>query len=95
MGHVVVTELPPDAVRTINLILAGGPFPHPEDGSTYDNGDLLLPRADAGYYRGYTVLVQGAPDDERQRIVRGRDGDLYYTDDGGKTFEAILGAPGP
>ena len=53
---VAASELPPEAIDTLELIDAGGPFPYPgDDGKVFGNREQLLPDEDAGYYREYTV----------------------------------------
>lgn len=83
-------ELPKEAIETIALIRKGGPFPHARDGVVFNNREKLLPARERGWYREYTVRTPGARDRGARRIVAGRDGTLYYTDDHYRSFRRIL-----
>jgi len=89
-GEVPVDALPPEARATLQLIQAGGPFPHRQDGRVFSNRERLLPLKKRGYYREYTVKTPGARDRGARRIVAGTDGEYYYTDDHYRTFRRIL-----
>jgi ribonuclease T1 len=89
-GSVNVAELPPEARRTLELIDAGGPFPYARDGAVFSNRERQLPARGRGYYREYTVKTAGARDRGPRRIVVGRDGERYYTDDHYQTFRRII-----
>ena len=82
--------LPPEARQTIALIKAGGPFPYPRDGIVFNNREGQLPRKAPGYYHEYTVKTPGARDRGARRIIAGRDGELYYTDDHYRTFKRVM-----
>ena len=71
LGTVALTALPPEARTTHRLILSGGPFPYRKDGSVFGNRERLLPRAERGFYREYTVRTPGSPDRGARRIVCG------------------------
>lgn len=94
-GTVQVASLPPEAVDTLLLIEEGGPFPYDQDGSTFQNREGILPDHPRGHYREYTVETPGSPDRGARRIVTGRDGERYYTDDHYDSFRLIVGDPGP
>lgn len=84
------SELPPEAVETLRLIDAGGPFPYEgKDGSTFGNFEGVLPDEPDGYYREYTVPTPGEDDRGARRIVTGRGGEYYYTDDHYESFSRI------
>ena len=83
-------ELPPEARRTLALIEAGGPFPYARDGAVFANRERRLPPRGRGYYREYTVKTPGMRDRGPRRIVAGRDGDYYYSDDHYRTFRRII-----
>ena len=89
-GSVRVQELPPEARRTLAAIQAGGPFPYERDGAVFSNRERQLPRRERGYYREYTVKTPGVRDRGPRRIVTGRDGDYYYTDDHYRTFRRVI-----
>ena len=71
LGTVALATLPAEARTTHRLILAGGPFPYRKDGTVFGNRERLLPRADRGFYREYTVRTPGSPDRGARRIVCG------------------------
>ncbi|MCB0130219.1 MAG: hypothetical protein KDD78_05210, partial [Caldilineaceae bacterium] len=81
MPLITVDELPPEAVTTLLLIQAGGPFPYRQDGATFQNREGLLPRESNGYYAEYTVETPGSDDRGARRFVTGDQGEFYYTDD--------------
>ena len=83
-------QLPREAVETIDLIRKGGPFPHQRDGIAFGNREKLLPPRERGWYREYTVRTPGERTRGARRIVAGRDGTLYYTDDHYRSFKRIL-----
>jgi ribonuclease T1 len=89
-GEIEASALPPEARETIVLIRRGGPFPFQKDGAVFGNREALLPRRERGYYREYTVRTPGSRDRGARRIVAGRSGELYYTDDHYRSFKRIL-----
>ena len=90
IGGVELADLPQEARETVVLIQQGGPFPYRKDGVTFGNRERLLPQAQRGYYREYTVPTPGARDRGARRIVAGGNGELYYTDDHYRSFRRIL-----
>ena len=89
------TWLPPEAIDTLALIEAGGPFPYRRDGVTFENRERLLPAKPRGYYREYTVPTPGSRDRGARRIVAGGDPPevLYYTADHYRSFRRVEGLP--
>jgi ribonuclease T1 len=85
-----LSSLPSEARSTAALIRKGGPFPYPRDGVTFGNRERLLPARERGWYREYTVRTEGERTRGARRIVAGRDGTLYYTDDHYRSFRRIL-----
>ncbi|MEU4081748.1 guanine-specific ribonuclease N1 and T1 [Streptomyces venezuelae] len=83
-------DLPPEARRTLALIEHGGPFPYAKDGSVFSNFERVLPREKRGYYREYTVRTPGERDRGARRIVTGRGGEIYWTDDHYETFREVI-----
>jgi ribonuclease T1 len=83
-------QLPKEAIETIALIRKGGPFPYDRDGVTFGNREKLLPARERGWYREYTVRTPGERSRGARRIVAGRDGTLYYTDDHYQSFRRVL-----
>lgn len=83
-------ELPPEALETLELIFKGGPFPYRQDGTVFQNRERRLPIQPQGYYREYTVRTPGENDRGARRIVMGREGEIYYTDDHYDSFRRVL-----
>ena len=75
--------------ETIALIEHGGPFPYARDGTTFHNREGRLPAHADGYYREYTVPTPGVRGRGPRRIVQGRDGEFYYTDDHYRRFRRV------
>src|SRR5687768_1624773 len=71
---------------TLALIDRGGPFPYRQDGATFQNREGRLPQQPQGYYREYTVPTPGAKNRGARRVVKGRNGDTWYTRDHYRTF---------
>jgi ribonuclease T1 len=71
-------RLPPEARRTIELIISDGPFPNPgKDGSCFGNSFGDLP---TGRYLEYTVLTPNVEGRGRRRIVaRCTTAQLFFT----------------
>ncbi|HEY1297709.1 MAG TPA: ribonuclease domain-containing protein [Chloroflexota bacterium] len=84
-----VADLPPEAGKTLGLIERGGPFPHRQDGATFQNREGLLPSRRAGYYKEYTVDTPGSDDRGARRIVAGASGERYWTNDHYDSFAWI------
>jgi ribonuclease T1 len=87
---IAVTELPAEAQHTLRLIRRGGPFPFDRDGIVFGNFERRLPLRERGYYREYTVVTPGLRHRGARRIVAGREGEAYYTDDHYRTFRRIV-----
>ena len=84
------SELPPEALDTLKDIDNGGPYAYPgRDDTMFTNREGLLPDHESGYYREYTVETPGSDDRGARRIIRGNDGELYYTDDHYDSFRRI------
>src|SRR5437868_9825545 len=83
-------SLPPEARQTIALIKSGGPFPYSRDGVVFNNRQGQLPKKARGYYHEYTVRTPGARERGARRIISGREGEAYYTDDHYRTFRAVM-----
>lgn len=84
-----VSQLPPEARKTIKLIEQGGPFPYRKDGTIFGNREGRLPPASSGYYREYTVPTPGSPDRGARRIITGQKGEIYYTRDHYRSFVRV------
>lgn len=83
--------LPPEAHATLALIDRGGPFPHRQDGSVFQNRERQLPERPRGYYREYTVDTPGLDHRGARRIVTGGDPPAawYYTADHYRSFRGF------
>jgi ribonuclease T1 len=86
---IAAAELPAEARQTIELIKKGGPLPYERDGAVFGNFERLLPSNERGYYREYTVKTPGVKSRGARRIIAGRAGELYYTDDHYKSFRRV------
>ena len=100
LASVRLTELPPEAKQTLELIQRGGPFPFPKkDGSTFGNRENRLPQQTRGYYREYTVAANDfTPARGAKRIVCGgwaprQPDDCYYSADHYASFMRIQAQP--
>lgn len=89
-GEIPLGELPREGRETLALIKAGGPFPYQRDGTIFSNREGLLPRRGRGYYLEYTVRTPGARNRGARRIVAGRSGEFYYTEDHYASFRRIV-----
>jgi ribonuclease T1 len=93
-GTIAVAQLPPEAVNTLNLIAAGGPYPYEKDGIVFGNRERLLPPHRRGYYHEYTVPTPRARNRGARRIVCGgpfkRTDNCYYSDDHYTSFNRII-----
>ncbi|CAD6512128.1 hypothetical protein LMG27952_00561 [Paraburkholderia hiiakae] len=94
VGSISVNELPREAVGTLSLIAAGGPFPYEKDGVVFGNFERILPPHRRGYYHEYTVPTPSAHNRGAKRIVCGgprkRTDNCYYSDDHYASFRRII-----
>lgn len=86
---ILVTELPSEALDTLDSIAAGGPYPFDRDGLVFENREGLLPPEPLGHYQEFTVVTPGDSTRGARRIVAGADGELYYTADHYASFFEI------
>jgi ribonuclease T1 len=89
LREVAVVDLSAEARHTITLIRKGGPFPYERDGVVFGNFEKRLPAQPRGYYREYTVRTPGTKSRGARRIVAGKGGELYYTDNHYGSFRRI------
>jgi len=78
-----------DLRPTIERIERGKRLRFSHDGSVFENRERRLPSKPSGYYREF---IHPAPDDDGpggQRVVIGREGEVYYTPDHYKTFRRV------
>lgn len=90
-GEVSATQLPAEARVTLGLIRQGGPYPYPQDNTTFSNRERFLPSRLRGYYREYTVVTPGLKHRGARRIVAGGNPpqEFFYTDDHYQSFRRI------
>lgn len=88
-AEIPVAELPPEARKTLALIEKRGPFPYAKDGAVFGNREGHLPKQKRGYYREYTVKTPGERTRGARRIVAGRGGEYWYTEDHYASFRRI------
>lgn len=79
----------PDIQKTLDRIAAGERHTHRNDGSIFRNDKNLLPEKAEGYYHEYVHPSQGVDGPGAQRIVTGKEGEIYYTPDHYKSFKKI------
>jgi ribonuclease T1 len=89
IATVDISELPREARQTIALIKKGGPYPYRKDGAVFGNFERRLPLHERGYYREFTVPSPGARNRGARRIIQGKTGEFYYTDDHYETFRLV------
>lgn len=89
LAQVPAGELPPEARETLDLIHRGGPYPYARDGVIFANREGRLPREKRGYYHEYTVKTPGERTRGARRIIAGKGGEMYYTDDHYNHFRRI------
>lgn len=89
LNEVTLADLPKEGRDTLVTIKQGGPFPYKQDGTVFGNFERRLPEKSRGYYREYTVPKPGSRDRGARRIIVGREGEYYYTDDHYQTFQRI------
>ena len=92
---VTVAELPREARQTLALIKEGGPFPYDRDGIIFGNFEKRLPSQPRGYYREYTVKSPWRRDRGPRRIVAGKQGEYFYTEDHYRSFRRIIESKQP
>lgn len=78
-----------DLQPELKRIAAGEKHPHRNDGSVFRNAGRQLPNRPSGYYREYVVPTPGVRGPGPQRLVLGREGEIYYTADHYETFLRI------
>ena len=89
VGEIRAGQLPAEALATLELIRKGGPYPYAKDGAVFGNREGILPKQKRGYYREYTVKTPGQRTRGARRIVAGKPGEYYYTEDHYNHFSRI------
>lgn len=95
LTSVSLDKLPVQGQAVMDQIQQGGPFRYEKDGTVFGNRERLLPTAQRGYYREYTVPTPGLNHRGARRIVCGgqkpRVPDAcYYTEDHYSSFRLIV-----
>lgn len=78
-----VTQILADAEvqKTLSRIIQDRPLYH-QDGAVFQNREGNLPnRSDRSYYSEWTIKTPGSVDRWARRIIEGKWGELYFTDD--------------
>ena len=78
-----------DLGPTLDRIGRGGKAPYRQDGTVFGNREGRLPRKPSGWYREYVVPTPGVSGAGPQRLVVGKDGEVYYTPDHYETFRHL------
>ncbi len=89
LTEISVSGLPPEGRDTLALIKKGGPYPYQRDGVVFGNFEKLLPARARGHYTEFTVPTAGAKTRGARRIVAGKDGEFFYTDDHYQSFKRV------
>lgn len=90
LADISVKDLPAEARDALTLIEKGGPYPFDRDGIVFGNFEKRLPVKERGYYNEFTVKTPGIKHRGARRIVTGKGGEKYYSDDHYKTFKRIV-----
>jgi ribonuclease T1 len=90
LADVSVKDLPSEARDTLKQIEKGGPYAFDRDGIVFGNFEKRLPIKERGYYNEFTVKTPGVKHRGARRIVTGKSGEKYYSDDHYKTFKRIV-----
>jgi len=89
VGEIAWASLPKEARETIDLIRRGGPYPYAKDGAIFGNREAMLPKQNRGCYREYTVKTPGERSRGARRIIWGKSGEFYYTEDHYNHFRRV------
>lgn len=78
-----------DLRPTLDRIERGKRLRFPNDGVVFENRERRLPTRSSGYYHEYVLPTPGDDGPGPQRIVTGRDGEVYYSPDHYKSFRRV------
>jgi ribonuclease T1 len=90
LADISVQQLPQEARDTLALVAKGGPYPYDRDGIIFGNFEKRLPIKERGYYNEFTVKTPGVKHRGARRIVVGKGGEKYYSEDHYTTFKRIV-----
>jgi guanyl-specific ribonuclease Sa len=75
-----------DLSASVARINAGIHYPHRNDGAVFQNREGRLPERPEGYYHEYVQPTPGQGGPGAQRIIKGSQGEWYYSPDHYETF---------
>jgi filamentous hemagglutinin len=78
-----------DLGPTLDRIARGEKSPYRHDGTVFGNREGRLPKKPSGWYREYVIPTAGVSGPGPQRLVVGRDGEVFYTPDHYETFRQL------
>lgn len=78
-----------DLKPTLDRIERGDANRHKNDGTTFQNREGRLPKKASGYYKEYVHPTPGESGPGPQRIILGKEGEIWYTPDHYKSFVQI------
>ena len=78
-----------DLQPTLDRIASGGRKSHRNDGTTFQNRERRLPAKPSGYYKEYVHPTPGSSGPGPQRVIVGKDGDIWYTPDHYNSFQKV------
>lgn len=78
-----------ELLSTLQRIESGKRLSFPNDGSLFQNREGRLPRKGSGYYQEWVHPTPKQSGPGPQRIVTGKNGEIYYTHDHYRTFRRI------
>jgi ribonuclease T1 len=78
-----------DLQPTLDRIARGDKNSHRNDGTTFQNRERRLPQKPSGYYREYVHPTPKSSGPGPQRVIVGKDGEIWYTPDHYKSFQRI------
>ena len=78
-----------DLKPTLDRIARGDANRHRNDGTSFQNRENRLPRKPAGYYKEYVHPTPGENGPGPQRVIIGKEGEVWYSADHYKTFKKI------
>src|SRR5688572_33414042 len=78
-----------DLAPTLARIEAGERDPHRNDGGVFGNRERRLPQQPGGYYREYVIRTPGISHAGPQRLIIGKQGEVFYTSDHYASFQRI------
>lgn len=78
-----------DVSKTLHRIEAGERLRFPNDGVVFQNRERRLPGKPAGYYHEWVHPTPQVDGPGPQRIVTGKEGEIYYTHDHYRTFKPL------